>query len=275
MVRMDLSRTPEASDYPTMLEGADSSNLEVSPRVRGPARARFAMAGAALGWIVPTAAFFLRILAENIPWRVELREHGYQYAFAFGGTTLLLSLFGGIVGGRIDALRRRRDWYRDKARRDDLTGFLAPSAFRQALARIAEDARGARTPIALLLASVEGAAGAEAEHGSGLTKAILLHVAAAVRRVAPPDAIVSRWGGLEIAILLPNADFRLDELPQRLCDRIGERPVLDAGSRIFCRATVGGYYGVPTIPADRIVLQAQDALAEVHRKGGRVKIAAV
>jgi len=253
----------------------ESSNPEESACSPRSAKARFALIGAALGGIVPTAAFLVRVFVVKVPWRGELREHAFFYAFAFAGTTVLLALFGAVVGGRIDALRLRRDWYRDKARHDDLTGFLAPSAFRQALARIAEDARGARTPIALLLASVEGAAGAEAEHGSGLTKAILLHVAAAVRRVAPPDAIVSRWGGLEIAILLPNADFRLDELPQRLCDRIGERPVLDAGSRIFCRATVGGYYGVPAIPADRIVLQAQDALAEVHRKGGRVKIATV
>ena len=237
------------------------------------ARARFALRGAALGWIVPTAAFLLRVFAEKIPWRSELGDHAYFYAFALAGTTLLLALFGGTIGGKIDALRSRRDWYRDKSRHDDLTGFLTPTAFRQELGRAAEQARNARSPIAILLASVDGIPASETEHGSWLTKAILLHVAAAVRRVAPPDAIVSRWGGFEIAILLPNATARLDDLARQLCDRIAERPVVDSRKVFFCRASVGGCQGVPTLPPERVLMQAQDALAEGHRKGEQIRIA--
>src|SRR5512135_3638380 len=103
----------------------------LTPVRHGSARARLALGGAALGWIVPTAAFLLRVFVERVPWRTELREHAYFYTFALGGTTLLLALFGGSIGGKIDALRRRRDWYRDKSRHDDLTGFLTPTAFRQ------------------------------------------------------------------------------------------------------------------------------------------------
>jgi len=237
------------------------------------ARGRLALLGAELGWIVPTATFLLRVFVEKIPWRTELRENGYFYAFLVAGTTLLLALFGGIAGGRIDALRLRRDWFRDKARHDDLTGFLTPSAFRQELVRAVERSRETRSPLAVMLAAVEGLAGSEAQHGSGLTKALLLHIAAAVRRVAPPDAIVSRWGGLEVAILLPEAPLRLDELPQRLCEQISERPVMDARTRFFCKANVGAYYGVPEIPHERVLLQAQDALAEARRQGTHVRIA--
>jgi GGDEF domain-containing protein len=238
-------------------------------------RRHFALAGAALGWIVPAAAFLLRVFAEKIPWRTELPDHAYFYLFTLAGTTLLLALFGGTIGGKIDALRRRRDWYRDKSRHDDVTGFLVPSAFRQTLGRVIVDARDSRAPIALLLVAVDGATESEADHGSGLTKAILLHVAAAVRHVSPPDAVVSRWGGMEIAVLLPNADVRLDDIPHRLCERIEERPVFDAGARVFCKATIGGVFGVPSLPVDRALRGAQDALSEAHREGVRARIAAV
>ncbi|HET9793220.1 MAG TPA: diguanylate cyclase [Thermoanaerobaculia bacterium] len=255
-----------------MADLREPSDREESEGPRRSARANFALAGAALGWVVPAAALLARVLIGKVAWRVEIREHAFFYAFAFAATTVLLALFGAVAGSRIDRVRRRRDWYRNKSRHDDLTGFLVPSAFRQALSHVIDEARAEQAPIALLLLAVDGAAGSEAEHGSGLTKSILLHLAAAVRRIAPPDAILARWGGLEIAILLPSAQFRLDELPQKLCEQIAERPVFDAGSRIFCKARVGGYYGVPVLSADRIVLQAQDALAEVYRKGGRIRI---
>jgi GGDEF domain-containing protein len=238
------------------------------------ARGHFALVGAALAGVVPAAALLARVFIGKVPWRIEIREHAFFYLFALGATALLIGLFGAVVGSRIDALRGRRDWYRDKSRHDDLTGFLTPTAFRHELARVIEEARDARSPVAVLLASVDGVPGSETEHGSGRTKAILFHLAAAIRRVAPSDAIVSRWGGFEVAILLPNATLRLDDLPQRLCDRIAERPVVDARRRFFCRARVGGYYGVPTLPPERILMQAQDALAQAHRKGERILISA-
>ncbi len=273
IVRIHLSPRGRTAQNRDMLQRDDTLDGEAPVRA-GSARTRFALRGAELGWIVPTAAYLLRVVVEKVPWRTELREHAYFYVFALAATTMLLALFGGSIGGTIDALRRRRDWYRDKSRHDDLTGFLTPSAFRQELSRAIERARETRTPLAVLLASVDGVPETEAEHGSGLTKAILLHVAAAVRRAAPPDAIVARWGGLELAILLPNAGFRMDDVPQRLCERIGERPVLDARRRFFCKPRIGGYYGIPTLPPERILTQAQAALAEVHRKGESIRIAA-
>lgn len=231
------------------------------------------LAGAmGLALAATAGSLLLRLATAHVPFRADVREHAVFYAYEFVGASVVFGIFGWIVGARLDRARRRRDWYRDKAEHDDLTGFLTPSAFRRAVA-LALTSGDIRAPIAVLLATVEGLQGSEREHGSGLTKAVLLHVAAAVRHVAPPDAVVSRWGGLEIAILLPDPSYDLDSLPQRLSERIAERPVLGSGTRFFCKAKVGGYIGPGNLAPERILLRAEEALAEAHRNGKTFQIA--
>ncbi|HWC64886.1 MAG TPA: GGDEF domain-containing protein [Thermoanaerobaculia bacterium] len=238
------------------------------PEVRRRTSARVLyLAGALILALAATAiALGLRVLTAPVPLREDLRDHGIFYAYGFVGATAVFAVFAWIAGGRLERLRERRDWYRQKAQHDDLTRFLTPSAFRQEVAR-AVASHDSRTVIAVLLLTVNGLADFERRYGSGMSKAVLLHVAAAVRSVAPPDAVISRWGGLEIAILLPNPGYDLDALPRHLCDRIAERPVFDSGTRFTCRASVGGYVGPSNLPSEKIILKAEEALAQAHRSG--------
>jgi GGDEF domain-containing protein len=219
------------------------------------------------------ASILLRVATGSGPMLENLRAESGFYGREWLGVSVVFGVSAWIAGKRLDRARGRRDWYRGKAQHDDLTGFLSPSAFRQAIAASVASA-GGRAPLAVLLATVEGLHGVERERGSGLTKAALLHVAAAVRYVAPPDTIISRWGGMEIAMLLPTPGLDLDGVPQRLAERIAERPVLDAGNRIFFRSVVGGYFGPGNLPPERILLKAEEALIEAHRTGKAFHIAA-
>lgn len=232
-----------------------------------PATAVVYFAGAVgLALVATVASILLRVAAGQAPSRVAPRELAAFYGCEFLAVSVVFGISGWLAGARLDEARGRRDWYRGKSQHDDLTGFLTPSVFRQEVAR-STAAAGGRSPIAVLLATVEGLHRLEREHGSGLTKAILLHVAAAIRHVAPADAVISRWGGMEIAILLPSPSFDLDGLPRRIGERIAERPVLDAGKRVFFRAVVGGYFGPGNVATERILLKAEEALAEAHRTG--------
>ena len=239
---------------------------------RASARALY-LAGAVILALAATGiALGLRVLTTSAPVREDIRDHGIFYAYGFVGTTIVFAVFAWIAGDRLERARERRDWYRDKAQHDDLTRFLTPSAFRQEVAR-AVAAHDPRTAIAVLLLTVNGLADFERKYGGGMSKAVLLHVAAAVRSVAPPDAMISRWGGLEIAILLPNPGYDLNGLPGRLCDRVAERPVFDSGTRFTCRASIGGYAGPASLPAEKIILRAEDALAQAHRSGKTFELA--
>jgi GGDEF domain-containing protein len=231
------------------------------------------LAGALLLAIVATAiSLGLRLLTAPVPVEQDLREHGVFYAYGFAGATIVFAAFAWMAGNRMDRLRQRRDWYREKAQHDDLTRFLTPSAFRQEVAR-ALASGDSRSAIAVLLLTINGLADFERRYGSGMSKAVLLHVAAAVRSVAPPEAVISRWGGLEIAILLPNPGYDLDGLPKRVCERIAERPVFDSGTRFTCRASMGGYVGPANLPAEKIILMAEEALAQAHRSGKEFEFA--
>jgi GGDEF domain-containing protein len=227
----------------------------------------------ALSMVATLASTLLHAATGHVPLFPSLGGYALFYGCEFIGMSLVFGISAGIAGARLDRARGRTAWYRGKAEHDDLTGFLTPSVFRQAVAGVTASG-GSPAPIAILLATVEGLHGFEREHGSGLTKSILLHVAAAIRHVAPPDAVISRWGGMEIAILLPSPAFDLDDLPHRLGDRIARHPVLDVGNRVFCKPVIGGYFGPGNLAPERILRKAEEALAEAHRTGKPVHIAA-
>ena len=224
-----------------------------------------AAAGIVLGSLAPVGSLVLRVVLQGAGLE-DLREHSFFYLYELIGSAVVFGAFGFALGARMDRIRGRRDWYRDKADHDDLTGFLSHTAFRREVARSAEACCEAREPFAVLLIAAGPLPGSETDRGSHSTKAVLLHVAAAVRHVCRAEHAVGRWGGLELAVLLPGSDpFAAEDLARDLKARVLDRPVFDAGNRTFWQLTIGGVAGVPTLPADRLLLRAQDALGEAHR----------
>ncbi len=196
----------------------------------------------------------------------DLADNQFFYLYELIGSAVVFGLFGFVLGVRVDRLRGRRDWYREKADHDDLTGFLSHTAFRREVASAVDSAREAREPLAILLVAAGPLPGTETDRGSHSTKAVLLHVAAAVRHVCRIEYTVGRWGGLELGLLLPSSDpFEAEELARDLKARVLDRPVFDSGNRTFWQLTVGGVAGVPALPGDRLLARAQDALGEAHR----------
>lgn len=110
---------------------------------------------------------------------------------------------------------------RELAATDSLTGLANHRAFRDALtARIAEISRhGGR--LAILFCDLDRFKDVNDRHGHGVGDLVLHRVAAAVRSVARTEDVVARYGGDEIAFLLPGADRAAAvEIGQRLRDRV-------------------------------------------------------
>jgi diguanylate cyclase (GGDEF)-like protein len=232
---------------------------------KAPARIVFGLVGVALGILGPAGLILLRLLFSDVSLGADLRAHAFFYLYQLIGASLAFGGFGLFLGYRVDALRKRRDWYREKADHDDLTGLLAPKAFRRLLDQAISDAERRSDPLTVLLIGVEGLRDSENERGPAATRALMLHVAWAARKAAGSDAVVGRWGGVELALLVTGVNFRAArELAAAVRDAIGDRPVVDAGGRTYWAAIVGGAAGVPTVSGDALLAKAQAALREAR-----------
>lgn len=240
---------------------------------RLPARAVFSLAGMLLAVLGALGLAGARVLFSGHSLAQDFSEHAFFYFYQLLGASLAFGIFGFLIGLRVDALRQRRDWYREKAARDDLTGLLAPTALRRMLEAAVDTTQRQRVPLALLLLGVEGLPGSESARGAATTRAVLLHLASVARKAGGDGAIVGRWGAMQIALIVVDCNF-LDatEAARALRDDASQRPVMAAGGRTFWVPSVGGVAGVPTASAEVLLRRAQEALQEALRTEDRIAL---
>lgn len=249
----------------------DSSPVRPGAARRKSARVSFALVGLLAGLALPAATIALRFAVSHADFSPDVFAHRVFYLSEVVAAAVIGAAFGSVAGARLDAVRNRRDWYREKSDHDDETGLLAPSAFRRALGGAIERARSSRQPMTLLLIGIEGIAGAENERGPQLTRAVLLHAASAIRHVCSPADPVGRRGGVEIAVVLDDCNSHAAErVAFAIQERIADRPVLDAGNRTSWKGLAAGVSGIPEATAETLLHRAQEALATVHAAGDGV-----
>lgn len=157
---------------------------------------------------------------------------------------------------------------RELAATDSLTGLANHRAFRDALTARAAEARRNGGRLAILFCDVDRFKDVNDRHGHGVGDLVLHRIATAVRSVARTEDVVARYGGDELALLLPGAD---------------RAAAMDVGARLRerVRAVEGGLdidltVGVALLPehgADPEILVARaDAAMYAGKRlgGGRV-----
>lgn len=190
-------------------------------------------------------------------------------------TGVMLALVGGIsVMASINRHVQERE--RDRlslrlhqlATHDGLTGCLSYLAFRQALEVEAARAMRYRRPFSLVIADLDSFKSINDTFGHDIGDAVLRGVAEAFRTGARAADVVSRIGGDEFAVLLPETDgVRAEQVAQRLQlqVRMSELPV---------KATVS--YGTATWfgPSDDLedVFRRADQALYAAKHAGRDRI---
>jgi diguanylate cyclase (GGDEF)-like protein len=132
-----------------------------------------------------------------------------------------------------DALQRR-------AETDGLTGLLNHRAAHEALDRELTVARGARTPLSVILVDLDDFKLFNDTHGHLLGDRILIEVAAALRGCARPGDLAARYGGDEFLLILPGATATAAAtIGERLLQRISGTTVVADGLDLPIRCSVG------------------------------------
>jgi diguanylate cyclase (GGDEF)-like protein len=187
--------------------------------------------------------------------------------YALGMSTALLSLM------KEQAEQRAIVKLRDLTRKDDLTGLGNRRLFDEAMARLVRQAREAGEMIALLMIDVDYFKRYNDTYGHMPGDACLRAISAAIQQVVRrPEAIATRYGGEEFAVLLAATDEAgAMQLAARVHGNVAALGIKHATSPYGILTVSIGVSAVDpaleTMPHDTLVRQADWALYVAKSEG--------
>lgn len=190
----------------------------------------------------------------------------------------------GVEGGAIETLRAlaapiavaaANARLYEMAVADGLTGLYVARHFRRRLREEIDRAHRYRRPVALVLIDIDHFKAVNDTHGHLTGDRVLKGVAAILRRHARAADLPARYGGEELAILLPETDL---EGARRLAERVrsaveAARFRDDAGGEVRVTISAGAAVAPPAREPDALVAAADAGLYRAKRAGrNRVEV---
>ena len=154
---------------------------------------------------------------------------------------------------------------------DELTGLANARAFHSILEREEERARRFQSPLGLVMVDLDNFKRVNDEHGHQQGDEVLAAVASVVRDFSRDIDAPSRYGGEELAVVLPQTDIEgAARLAERMRDAVEQLRVPRVGGRGSLRVTAS--FGVSALPEsahdkDSLVAAADAALYRAKRGG--------
>ncbi len=160
---------------------------------------------------------------------------------------------------------------RQQAVTDDLTGLANARRFHEALARELERTRRFSTEVSLVMADIDDFKRVNDEYGHQQGDAVLVEVARAMRDQCREVDHVARYGGEEMALILPQTDLAgAAELAERVRRAVARKAIarLDGEGELAVTAS----FGVAAVPesavdAQSLIAAADGALYRAKRAG--------
>ena len=195
--------------------------------------------------------------------------------FVFFGAVLIVM---SVMLDRANTTQERLvDALQQQARLDSLTGLVNRRVFEEALSTTATESRSVGT--ALVLIDVDSFKSINDAHGHPVGDRVLVHLAGVLRdQVRFDDAVLSRLGGDELAVLLPRcAPEVAARRGEELLEAVRSRPLtLPDGTLLALSISVGVAHAAGTASdLSHLYSAADEALYAAKRAGrGRVSVAA-
>jgi diguanylate cyclase (GGDEF)-like protein len=158
---------------------------------------------------------------------------------------------------------------------DELTGLANARAFRSILDREIERSRRFDSPLGLVMVDLDDFKQVNDRHGHQQGDEVLASVAAVLRDFSRDIDAPARYGGEELAVVLPQTDARgAAQLAERMREAVERLRVPRVGGRGTLRVTASfGVASVPESAADREELvAAADAALYRAKRGGKNRV---
>jgi len=170
----------------------------------------------------------------------------------------------------LDELRRRVEALGREVRSDALTGLFNYRYFSELLEQEVERAQRSGLPVALVMADLDHFKGVNDRYGHEVGNRVLQQVADILRSGVRRIDAVCRYGGEELALVLPGTQLpRAQRVAERLRREIAHTVVPLEGQKVGVTAS----FGVAVFPASGVVdavalvRQADEALYRAKTEG--------
>jgi len=179
-----------------------------------------------------------------------------------------IGLLAAVARGPLESVWEIEEVSR-RARTDPLTGLANRRHFDEQLRRVVAETDRFGGSCSLILIDLDHFKAINDEHGHEAGDAVLRHVAQVLGDGVRTVDLCARYGGEEIAVLLPQtATQGAAELAERLRQTLESRSSLHGGQRIPVTASIGvATYPSPVPYGDWLVLAADKALYEAKGAG--------
>jgi diguanylate cyclase (GGDEF)-like protein len=251
-----------------MAELVDSVDPE-APRPR-PRRASAAEVGRAHALAVPMRAV---VTSSEPEYLGVLSIARYGQAFSREEEELLEYLAGQAIVSIENA--SLHETVERQAVTDELTGLANARAFRSILEREIERSRRFQSPLALVMVDLDNFKRVNDTHGHQQGDEVLASVAAVLRDFSRDIDAPARYGGEELAVVLPHTDVEgAAQLAERMREAVERLRIPRVGDTGFLQVTASfGVAAVPESAADEEdLVAAADAALYRAKRGGKNRV---
>jgi diguanylate cyclase (GGDEF)-like protein len=177
-------------------------------------------------------------------------------------------LLGAVARGHLEIVWEIEEVTR-RARTDSLTGLANRRHFDEQLRRVVNETDRFGGTCSLILVDLDHFKAVNDQFGHEAGDTVLKHVAAVLCDAVRTVDLCARYGGEEIAVLLPQtSEEGAHELAERLRSTLEQRPSSHGGRQIPVTASFGvATYPSPVPYGDWLVLAADKALYEAKAAG--------
>lgn len=232
-----------------------------------------------IGWVVTVLAMALLTAAGGV--RAAMALTGWMQFRLLAGSPLIwlvMSVLGlvqllGTVGLILLAGERTRRRLEQLASHDGLTGLLTRGGFAELAGHVLAASRRQTRAVGFLIVDIDHFKAINDGHGHQTGDAVLAEVARRLREGAREIDLVSRFGGEEFALLLPQADLeQARQAGERLRQRVTAAPVRYGEKALPVTISIGVSSGdAAGIDIDRLYREADAALYRA-KAGGRNRV---
>ncbi|MFK3738402.1 GGDEF domain-containing protein [Massilia sp. TN1-12] len=212
----------------------------------------------------------LLVIEPELVWQLIERHHGVARN--------LLRLLSFRIRAANALLRRRQklgEFYRQMSFNDALTGLYNRAWLNDMLPKLVARASQDGAPLSLVMIDLDHFKRFNDTHGHIAGDGALVAAAGAVRAALRPTDFAVRYGGEELAAILPDTPRALAIMvAERLCARMRDAVVFDDMRQPLPHIT--GSFGVATLAAgqdERALVEAADAALYRAKEAGRDRIA--